>query len=178
MKNRVNRWLACLALVPLLALVQMVHARQAVFPRAGGITGTVVRVVDGDTVWLQTRAAARPVKVRVAGIDAPEICQAGGTASRDFLRQHILRKPVRLHRPPSRKYDDYGRTLGRLEFNGEDIGRWMVSSGHAWSYGSGYSAGAYAPEQARAARDRKGLFAQANAENPRSFRRRHGSCYP
>ena len=178
MKNIVRKLLVWLAFATLVAADGTVHAWQTESNADRWLTGTVVRVVDGDTIWLQNDLAARPLKIRIEGMDAPEVCQAGGMASRDFLRQRILGETVRLKLPRSRRHDDYGRTLGRLEHDEKDIGRWMVSNGHAWTYASSRSAGPYAIEQAQAMRARRGLFANGNAENPRSFRLRQGSCYP
>ena len=47
------------------------------------ITGKVVKVSDGDTIWvLDTK---KKVKVRLLGIDAPEIKQAFGEESKMIL---------------------------------------------------------------------------------------------
>jgi len=45
------------------------------------LTGTVTSVHDGDTITLNTDSGAK--KIRLAGIDAPEIKQPYGIASRD-----------------------------------------------------------------------------------------------
>ena len=146
-------------------------------------SGVVTRVVDGDTVWVKvaTRAkgarAGEVLKVRIVGIDAPEICQPGGSQALDALRSHVLGQTVTLSSPSSRSHDDYGRVLATLDKDGEDVGRWMVRSGQAWSYRYHRNPGPYAAEQAQAQAAGAGLFAQADAENPRSFRKRHGSCY-
>ena len=147
-------------------------------------SGIVTRVVDGDTVWVKvaTRAqgaeAGEVLKVRIVGIDAPEICQPGGPQALDALRSHVLGQTVTLSSPSARSHDDYGRVLATLDKQGEDVGRWMVRRGQAWSYGYRRNPGPYAIEQAQAQATGAGLFAQAAAENPRSFRKRQGSCYP
>ncbi|MBS0437681.1 MAG: thermonuclease family protein, partial [Proteobacteria bacterium] len=47
---------------------------------AQALTGIVTHVSDGDTVWVKRDDAPRrkPVKLRLAGIDAPERCQPWG----------------------------------------------------------------------------------------------------
>jgi micrococcal nuclease len=135
-------------------------------------TGVVTRVVDGDTVWVS--AGGELLKIRITGIDAPEICQTGGPQAREVLRRRALGQMVTLI---YQRHDDYGRLLARVELQGDDLGRWMVSQGHAWSYGYRNYAGPYAAEQAQAVASRLGLFALAGPENPRSFRQRHGSCF-
>ncbi|MES2189202.1 MAG: thermonuclease family protein [Pseudomonadota bacterium] len=136
-------------------------------------TGLVTRVVDGDTVWVNS--GGELLKVRITGIDAPEICQNGGPQSREHLRNRALGKMVTLI---SRRKDDYGRLLARVELHGDDLGRWMVGQGHAWSYGYRNYAGPYSQEQSLARASRLGLFGSDEPENPRSFRKRHGSCFP
>jgi micrococcal nuclease len=137
------------------------------------VTGVVTRVVDGDTVWLGR--GRELLKVRLLGMDAPEICQAGGQQSRQALERRVLGKTVTV----SFQYHDvYGRALGLVQLDGEDVGRWMVAGGHAWSDGFRHRPGPYAAEQARAQASRKGLFSGVGAQTPRSFRQSHARCYP
>ena len=142
---------------------------------AGVRSGVVTRVVDGDTVWVAVAGGGKPMKVRIEGIDAPEICQPGGASSQDALRRRLLGSQVSLS---LHFQDDYGRMLATIHQQGEDVGRWMVSSGQAWSYRYRGRAGLYSEEEARARANRRGLFSQSDPEDPRRFRKRHGSCYP
>ena len=151
--------------------------------RAQVRSGVVTRVIDGDTVWVKptTRSpgakAGEILKVRIVGIDAPEICQPGGPQALAALRGHVLGQTVTLTSPSSRSQDDYGRVLATIDKQGEDVGRWMVQRGQAWSYSYRSKPGPYAAEQAQARAAGTGLFAQRAPENPRNFRKRHGSCY-
>ena len=138
-------------------------------------SGVVTRVVDGDTVWVKTGLAGHPLKVRISGIDAPEICQAGGGEARDALKQRVLGQLVTVS---FKQHDSYGRALASVTWQGEDVGRWMVVNGYAWSYRFRRSAGPYALEQSQAVQSRRGIFSMGGAQNPRTFRKRHGSCYP
>ncbi len=140
--------------------------------------GVVTHVVDGDTVWVRVTPSNETLKVRIEGIDAPEGCQAGGASSRAALTRHVKGQSVTLIANPGRSHDDYGRLLARLQLQGEDVGRWMVSAGHAWSYSYRKDPGPYVVEQSRALAGKRGLFSDPIAENPRDFRKRHGSCYP
>jgi endonuclease YncB( thermonuclease family) len=49
---------------------------------AWAITGKVVRVSDGDTITVLE--GGRQYKIRLEGIDAPELGQAYGRVSKDF----------------------------------------------------------------------------------------------
>lgn len=137
--------------------------------------GTVTRVSDGDTLWLRPVTGGKPVKVRIDGIDAPEICQAGGRAARKALTARVLGRQLGVR---ARGQDDYGRTIASLELEGGDVAGWMVSHGHAWSYGFGREGGPYAVQQAQAQAASRGLFADPAALAPRLFRKRHGPCDP
>lgn len=133
----------------------------------------VTRVFDGDTLWVKPLTGGRYRKLRLDGLDAPEICQSGGIESRDALARRLLRQRVTV---TERRRDDYGRGLARLQHEGDDVGGWMVAHGHAWSYRWRQSPGPYQAQEASARAQRRGLFAQGDAELPRSFRRRHGPC--
>lgn len=144
------------------------------------LTGSVTRVSDGDTLWLQPDAATglpgrRRIKLRLVGLDAPERCQAHGAAATEALAQRVLGRQVRVVR---RATDDHGRALVTLWLGGEDIGAWLVREGHAWSQRYRGDLGPYATEEAAARRAQRGLFAEARPVQPRSFRRLHGPCEP
>lgn len=134
---------------------------------------TASRISDGDTLWVKPLSGGRYRKLRLEGMDAPEICQAGGVASRDALAAMVRNEVVTV---AVRRYDDYGRAVVRLQVRGEDVGAQMVRAGHAWSYRWRRSNGPYAKEEDEARRLGKGLFAQPNPEQPQAFRRRHGPC--
>jgi endonuclease YncB( thermonuclease family) len=133
----------------------------------------VTRVFDGDTLWVRPLTGGRYRKLRLDGIDAPEICQSGGVASREALAAMVSAQDVRVE---VRRYDDYGRALVHLSVGGEDVSARLVSAGHAWSYRWRRSLGPYAQEEEVARKHRKGLFSDPAPELPRDFRRRHGPC--
>lgn len=126
----------------------------------------VVSVHDGDTVLCLDEANGKH-KVRLVGIDAPEIGQAFGTVSRDALRGMVLRQSVEVH---GDEQDRYGRTLARLEIDGRDVNREMVAVGLAWHY-TRYSDCpllAAAEDEAQAAR--RGLWADREPVPPWDWR--------
>ena len=133
----------------------------------------VSRVFDGDTVWVKPLAGGKYRKLRLEGIDAPEICQLGGETARDALAQRVLNQVVEVR---VRAEDDYGRGVARLVHQGDDVAAWMVTAGHAWSYRWRRSLGPFAAEEGLARERRRGLFKNTSAELPRDFRKRHGPC--
>lgn len=140
-------------------------------------SGRVVYVVDGDTIHVQSddgKGKNHLRKIRIEGIDAPEVCQLYGAESRAALKKYLLKQQVTVS---TISLDDYGRELAKITFNNDDVGSWMVRNGYAWSYHSKFSAGPYRADEALATRSRLGLFASGQATEPRIFRREQGSCY-
>lgn len=133
----------------------------------------VTRVFDGDTLWVKPLAGGRYRKLRLDGVDAPEICQSGGPAARAALTALVLDQVVTVR---VRAFDDYGRALAQVSAGGDDMAAALVRSGHAWSARWRRSLGPYAAEELQARAERKGVFVVDSAETPREFRRRHGPC--
>ncbi|EAP5829089.1 thermonuclease family protein [Salmonella enterica] len=94
------------------------------------LTGRVVRVIDGDTVVVLT-APATEVRIRLAGIDAPEKGQPYGQRARQFLASRVAGRVVEIS---GDSRDRYGRTLGTIWTDGRDINAELVCSGIAWAY--------------------------------------------
>lgn len=132
-------------------------------------------VSDGDTLWVAPLGEHAPRKLRLLGLDAPEICQTGGVAARAALQQLVAKKQLQIK---VNFNDSYGRGLARISTEGEDVGARMVLSGQAWSSRWQHRLGPYAKEEAQAKRAHLGVFADPAAEWPGDFRKRFGSCYP
>lgn len=97
---------------------------------AADIVGRVVGVSDGDTITVLVDNHAR-LKVRLAGIDAPEKSQPFGSVSKKSLSDQVFGKTVNIE---SNKKDRYGRFLGRVIFNGTDVCLEQIRAGLAWHY--------------------------------------------
>lgn len=136
--------------------------------------GTVTHVSDGDTLWVRPSTGGAAVPVRLQGIDAPEGCQPFGEQARQALAWRVLKQTVRVD---VQGRDDYDRTLARVHLHGQDVGAWLVFTGHAWSYRYRRSPGPYAELEAQARQGRRGLWAASQPLEPREFRKRHGRCH-
>jgi len=79
----------------------------------------VVSVHDGDTLTAIDVTNTQH-KVRLQGIDAPELRQAFGTKARDRLADLTLRKVVGVN---VHDHDCYGRALGDIEADGRGVNR-------------------------------------------------------
>jgi micrococcal nuclease len=141
--------------------------------QAGDFQGIVTYVTDGDTLWVRPLTGGAASPIRLEGIDAPEICQDHGTRSRDALAERALHQQVTVI---SYSNDSYQRTLGHVSLGREDLGRWMVSQGHAWSYRFRSDRGPYSIQEAQARSARRGLWSNPSPMQPRDFRKQHGSC--
>jgi endonuclease YncB( thermonuclease family) len=135
--------------------------------------GTVTHVSDGDTLWVRPAGGGAPIPIRLLDVDAPETCQPFGPQARDALRSRVLGERVRVR---SRGDDQYGRKLAHIEHRREDVGRWLVRQGYAWSMRFHRRSGPYAALEVQARREHQGLWSHPGAMEPRSFRQRHGHC--
>ena len=135
--------------------------------------GVVTHVSDGDTLWVQPLSRHKAVKVRILGIDAPEICQLWGEQSLRALQSITMGRDVQVHGSHT---DAYGRLLAHIFLQGHDVGAWMVLHGHAWSYAFKSHRGLYDAEQMAAQSMQTGLFSNSSAVQPRFFRRHFGAC--
>lgn len=132
-------------------------------------------VMDGDTVMLVPDGGGEPYRLRLLGIDAPESCQSGGERAREALIALVQRRRVRVERHGQ---DSYGRDLGKLWREEQDVGAEMVRSGWAWAYSYRSGRGPYAALQREAQQDKRGVFAEREtAMSPAVFRQFHGSCH-
>ena len=94
--------------------------------------------------------------------------------AQEALKGRVLGQSVTVM---SGAHDHYGRTVGMLYVQGQDVGRWLVASGYAWVYSFRHKKGPYTKEFAQAQAAQRGMFSEAAVEEPRLFRKREGSCY-
>lgn len=84
-------------------------------------------VADGDTLTL--RVDREEVRVRLAGIDAPEHGQPFGQAARKSLAALVAGRTVGVR---ELGHDSYGRVLGNVYVGGVDVNAEQVRRGYAW----------------------------------------------
>jgi len=155
---------------------------------AGQFTGKVVAVLDGDTVMV-VRNSGTPVKVRLAGIDAPEKEQPFGMASKTSLSELVFHNQVIMN---SLAVDIYGRLVALLEVDGNNINEEQVRRGMAWAaegwrhsrraptgvpiagaYSNYHSNKIYIELQSDAQHARRGLWAGQEIMEPAQWRKLH-----
>ena len=95
-----------------------------------GATTKVTRIIDGDTFETETGD-----KVRLIGINAPEISDIFGQEAKQHLANLIDQKTVELQPDNiSNDRDRYSRLLRYVIFEGTDMNKQMLLDGFATAY--------------------------------------------
>lgn len=143
-------------------------------PLSSRISGTVVAVADGDTITVLD-ASQRQHKIRFAFVDAPEKTQPYGQLAKQVLAGKVFRQQVSVD---VLEQDKYGRNVGRVWLNGEDINFSQLLAGLAWHYQffARKSQGRdefkrYEAGQQQAQQQRLGLWQAATPVPPWDYRR-------
>jgi len=136
------------------------------------IEGRIVGVHDGDSITLLD-ADNRQHKIRLDGIDAPELGQPFGRASRQHLAELLASREAVAE---CSKIDRYRRNVCRVLVGGADAGLAQVRAGMAW-YFRRYAKELtpdrrerYADMEAQAQAGRRGLWADAEPVPPWAWR--------
>lgn len=94
------------------------------------IEGKVIAITDGDTIELLNKDK-QTFKIRFAEIDSPEKDQPYGQKSKQALSDLIYSEKVQVIQSD---IDRYGRVVGYVYFNEQNINLEMVKLGMAWVY--------------------------------------------
>lgn len=129
------------------------------------IRGTVSGVIDGDTIVLHT--SAKPLTIRLEGIDAPESSQRYGTESRDALKKLLTGKEVTVLKTG---IDQYQRVLGTVIVEKTDACAKMVEDGWAWHFKKYNSDENLAKLEAAAKEAKRGLWQEDRVMAPWDYR--------
>lgn len=133
------------------------------------LSGKVVKVSDGDSFYL--KSGKKTYRIRMYGIDAPELHQEHGKESKVFLENIILGKNIDVKVMDE---DKYGRKIGRIIYKNKDVNLQMLESGNAWFYEYyAKSNREYKKAYESARKEKKGLWKYENLENPRDYRLKH-----
>ncbi len=110
-----------------MALVAGLSWAKASYPPV--IRGQVVGVHDGDTVTVLDGRTT--YKIRLDGIDAPELSQAFGKVAKKFASDFAFGKEVLVR---VSGVDRYGRYLGEVFVGSASLNKAIVAEGLAWQY--------------------------------------------
>lgn len=137
--------------------------------------GVVVRVLDGDTVIVAPAGVKdADISVRLYGIDAPELKQKGGKASRVELK--ALLRPGDAVEVVGINADRYHRSAALVTHEGRTVNLEMLRQGQAWLYTKYCKASfcrKWAKAEKKARKEGLGLWAEADPTPPWQWRKEH-----
>ena len=128
-----------------------------------GTPTKVTRIIDGDTFETETGE-----KVRLIGINAPEITDIFGEEAKTHLAQIIEGQTVDLVADnTSNDRDRYNRLLRYVVLNGNDINKKMLLDGYAFAYLKYRfdKESEYKQAQLEASKNNNGIWGNGNKEN-------------
>lgn len=132
------------------------------------LNGRITRVSDGDTVVL-TDTKSKRHKIRLDGIDAPEIGQPFGYEAKDFVEKLVLNKDVKVK---IIGVDQYNRILGIVYTGGININEELLSNGLAWQYHFNKNS-EYEKLVQQAKKNRINIWSDNNSLDPYTWRKRN-----
>jgi len=135
--------------------------------QAETIQGLVVKIADGDTLTLLTSSNEK-IKVRLAGIDTPERKQPFGSEAKQALSELVFQKKALIEVETK---DRYGRTVGIVFVDGQNINYELVRQGMAWVYRKYTNDEILYELEAQAKTKKTGLWADAKPIAPWSWRK-------
>ena len=131
------------------------------------LTLKVVSVHDGDT-FTGVNEGNQQVKVRLDAVDAPELGQPYGQASRKALGDKIFGQVVTV---TTKKHDRYGRTIGHVLIEKRDINLELLEEGAVWHYEEYDHNKRLREAEASARSSKKGLWREPNPVAPWDWRK-------
>lgn len=134
-------------------------------PFTPALAHKVIGISDGDTMTLLVDN--KPLKIRLANIDAPEKKQAFGQKSKESLSDICWNTNAAYK---AQTTDRYGRTVAVVFCNGVEANAEQVRKGMAWVYPKYNRDSTLLPVEKEAQRRKIGLWANASAVSPWDFR--------
>ena len=133
----------------------------------------LVKVVDGDTIRILDQKS-NVIKVRLAGIDAPELRQQYGIQSRIALKKMLKDRKLTIQ---ILNKDRYGRSVGIVYIDQLDVNHNMIKEGNAWAYRKylktlpGHKGIHYIEAETTSKLQKKGLWALDKPISPWQYRK-------
>ncbi len=161
-KMKASYWLAFIStLIFLLTLSPAIGAET--------FTGTVEWVTEGDSISVAREG--KSVRVRLFGIDCPEMNQKYGREAKEVARELAFGKVVSVE---SKGKDRYGRTVGRVKLpSGKSLSRELIRAGACWWYKRhARKEVEFKDLEEKARQEKLGLWADPKPDPPWAWRRR------
>ncbi len=130
--------------------------------------GTVVKVPDGDT--LHVRLGGAIMKVRLNGIDCPELGQRFGDEAKEFTTRLVMNKEVMVK---GKGEDSSGYIVADVILEDQiNVGHEILKAGYAWWFSGNPKEDGTLFELEREAKNEKlGLWSDPNPVAPWVYRR-------
>jgi len=157
--KKIQRALAGAAIAVVMLAIPTVAAAQRSFH------ATVTWIDDGDTVWISEDG--HRLRVRLSGVDCPELAQPFGAEARRATLTALLQRDVTVD---VRDVDAYGRLVARIHNGGRDMSEDLLRDGLAWYYSRFVTDPVLASAESEARRAHRGLWSQPNPVPPWVFR--------
>jgi endonuclease YncB( thermonuclease family) len=140
---------------------------------AASLTGTCIRITDGDSIaiWVHNKV----IDVELEGIDCPEISQDFGKEAKDFTSSKTFKKKVTVH---IKSYDSEGRVVGRAFVDDKDLSLELVNAGLAWHDKKHNSDKILSKAQKRAKKNKTGLWSKPKPTAPWLYRKTQEETNP
>ena len=157
-----------------LSFIRLLLAFVISFPLPeSSFSGKVVKVSDGDTIEVMHNGA--PEKIRLYGIDCPEISHRAGETgqpfgqnAKKFTGDLVAGKIVTIE---VKDTDRYGRTVGVVKLNdGTILNEELLKAGLALYYQKYDSNEAWQKMENQARADKKGLWSASSPIEPWNWR--------
>lgn len=135
----------------------------------------IAAINDGDTITVIDFSQKRHI-VQMDGVDAPELGQPYGEASKKHLERRLIKKNVVIMWNRTTKE---GAKLGKVLLNNGDVNQLQIRTGSAWATGeitvnhSGNDKARYAAAQTVAKEKGLGLWRAGNAVAPWDWRQQN-----
>lgn len=130
------------------------------------LVGKVTSIADGDTFTMLVNN--EQIRVRLHGIDCPERGQDFSNVARQFLAEMTFEKEVTVKEMDT---DQYGRTIGVVSIDGENVNEELLKAGLAWHYKRYDKNPNWAKFEERARNQKKGIWSQPNPIPPWDWRK-------
>ena len=141
-------------------------------PSAHAWPGRVVAVADGDTITVEPVQGGKRVKVRLYGIDTPELKQPGGRFAKAFAQKATLYQVVEIEEKDT---DRYKRTVAIVHLRGTTLQDLLLRDGGAWvytKYCKSVECSAWKELEQEAMQAKRGLWYYDNPVPPWEWRKR------
>lgn len=144
------------------ALIILFCVLVSILSAATELKGKVVAVIDGDTIGILCQEVE--YRIRLEGIDCPELRQPFGRKAKKFTSNHVFGKMVTVL---VKEKDKYGRSVGTVLYgNGRNLNNELVKAGLAWWYRHYSDDETLRKLEEEAHKARRGLWSQSGAIPP------------